>query len=475
MNTKKIINKFKVIILLITILSITVISCKNAFEIDPDGQLTEETTFINVADLQMGLNGSYANYNPESEVLFNAIFADNCKIGVDNGGQLVPLYNWKLTAGESNTTSIWNSNYFLLNNVNRVLRASEQITPDVAEEDDYNNIIGQLHALRAIAHFTLLSYFSTDYQDMNALSCIISDHVPETSEVFSRNTNGEVYSFIDSELTMAENLISDSFTNKEFITKDFLIGLRARIALTKGDYANAITYANNLIAKYPLANVTQYKQMFNDSDTSEVILNLKRNGYSLAGIFYFTNSAGPMWEVSNSLYQELDVNDVRREVIVNFTAQRGGPSLPADNFILINKYPGPAPAFINNFKAMRVSEMYLIRAESEAQLNQLTDVATTVKMLRDARFGNSTVIENYANKNQAIESVINERRKELAYEGFRYLDLKRTKMDIARNSIDCADGGSCFLPSSDFKFTLPIPLVELNANSNITQNPGYNN
>jgi hypothetical protein len=67
---------------------------------------------------------------------------------------------------------------------------------------------------------------------------------------------------------------------------------------------------------------------------------------------------------------------------------------------------------------------------------------------------------------------------ELAFEGHRYLDIKRNKSilgGISRNDIDCAQGGNCEMAASDFRLTLPIPQVELNANPNITQNPGYGN
>ena len=70
-----------------------------------------------------------------------------------------------------------------------------------------------------------------------------------------------------------------------------------------------------------------------------------------------------------------------------------------------------------------------------------------------------------------------ERRKELAFEGHRYLDLKRlksvTNVGISRDAIDCVGGGSCLLPVNDFRFTLPIPQSEINAQPSLQQNPDY--
>ncbi len=465
-------------VFMIIFVSFLILSCNDAIDIAPDGQLTDDITYLNTNDLQLGLNGSYALYSPVNDVRFNSVFTDNCKLGVDNGGQLRNLYDWVMDTSNGNANTIWLSNYQLINSVNRIFRAANNITPEVNEQEDYNNILGQAHVLRALAHFQILQYYTTDYKDMNALSAIISDHVPEITELFQRNTNGEVYEFINNDLNQAEALLSTGFTDNAYITKDFITGLRARISLVKGDYSDAISYADDLIAIYPLANQVQYTAMFQDADDTEVIFKLIDNSQTYGGIFYFTNSAGPMWEVSNGLYIMLNNSDVRKNVIVNFTPDRSGPSDPANNYILINKYPGPSPAFVNNFKAMRISEMYLIKAEAQAETNDLVGAAITLKAIIDARYGFSTTLPVFSTKNEALLAVLNQRRIELAYEGHRFLDLKRLNpelgLGIQRNPLDCPSG-NCSLPSTDHRFTLPIPNFELDAQPQITQNPGYSN
>jgi hypothetical protein len=93
---------------------------------------------------------------------------------------------------------------------------------------------------------------------------------------------------------------------------------------------------------------------------------------------------------------------------------------------------------------------------------------------------------NLNNKSSLIDAVLLERRKELAFEGFRYIDLKRlggpafANTGIDRHPAEYALGAWTFpganpinLPNTSFKFTLPIPIVELNGNGGIQQNPGY--
>jgi hypothetical protein len=128
---------------------------------------------------------------------------------------------------------------------------------------------------------------------------------------------------------------------------------------------------------------------------------------------------------------------------------------------------------------MRVSEMYLIKAEAQVNANNLDGAAATLKVLRDARLGTSTSLDSYISQTQAYDAVLKERRLELAFEGHRYLDIKRFKdrlnTGINRDDLDCVSGGNCVMLPSDHRLTLPIPQVELNANPSIVQNPGYAN
>src|SRR5690606_18211045 len=81
----------------------------------------------------------------------------------------------------------------------------------------------------------------------------------------------------------------------------------------------------------------------------------------------------------------------------------------------------------------------------------------------------------------AWKAILNERRVELAFEGARYLDMKRIgakagSEGFTRYAKDCQINGACNLPVSSYKMTLPIPVGEMNGNAVLTadsQNPGY--
>ena len=485
-------NIFKYKIISAILILVVITSCEDAYKIEPFDQLGEDNTFTNLDELQQGLNGVYSRYNLENEITYNSIVSDNTKPGFDNGGQLINLFNFVISPSTGNANTIYNTYYRLINSANRVIEFLPDIEPQIDDFQDpvnfdadlktFNNIKGQLIALRATAHYHLHTYYSTDYTDPSALSVIISDFVPETNETFNRNTNQEVYDFIKSELATAKTLLSDDFNNVNFVTKDFITGMQARVALLENDPAG-INFADELInnGSYTLANTESYQLMFQDLDQSEVIFNLARTSDDglVGGIWYFTNSDGPFIEASNSLFNSFDSNDVRLGVNINLGTENGGPSEPDNNIHLINKYPGSGGTpYQNNIKAMRLSEIYLIKAELQAKAEgDLAGAAQTLKILRDVRLGSDTPLASYANAEEAVTDVLSERRKELAYEGFRFLDIKRNK-DFLNEGInrleplDCPSG-NCNLSPNDFRFTLPIPQIELNAFPEIQQNPGY--
>lgn len=442
--------------------------CDDQLDIPPIGFLSDDNTFETIENLQQGLNGAYGNLTSRFNITFD-IITDEVKPGADNGGQFINFYNFNLNNQSGEAANHWTNNYAIINQVNRVLAGAELLNVEAADQAEYNNILGQLYALRAYSHFQLLTWFSTDYTDGNSLAVPYVDFVV-TIEELPRNTVSEVVAGINADMAMAENLMGNANSNI-LMNQDFITAMRARMNLYLENFSVAQSNAQELIDKYNLASRAQYEAMFADSDNTEVIFKVKRvtGDFPIGGVWYFTGSAGPFLEMSNGLYDALDPTDIRFNV--NFWEEE---SDPANNSHLIGKYLGPG--FLNDLKVFRVSEMYLIKAEAQARNNQLTEAASTLKELRDARFGTDTVLEVFSSVNDALLIILDERRVELAYEGHRYLDIKRLRnvlsIGISRDVRDCPTG-NCDLPASDFRFNLPIPLAELNANDNMVQNPGY--
>lgn len=461
------------------ILSLVLMGCSDQLERLPVDELVQETAFQSVSDLQRGLGGLIGNYSPTLLVAHNSIFADNCRLGKDNGGQELNALNQRLDS-QIGDRGLWGNRYGVINNANRLFAAAAAITPSADEQSDYNEVLGQVHAFRALAHWDLLLYYGFDVKNDDAPGVPYIDFVSDNAFP-ARNTVGEVLIGIQADLTAARSFLAGS-TDISFATQDFVDFLRARIALETGDYPTAVSLATTIIGSYPLATQTQYFNMFNeDADVTEVIWrydNVQGFNFNLGGVWIFTGTLGNFVGMSNELEGLLDDDDVRRAVNLSPTSDFDND--PID--LGINKYPPNADTqFINDFKAMRVSEAYLIRAEANARLTQFGPARVDILAIRNARFGGGQAPLTFNAIGPALTQIIAERRLELAYEGHRYNDIKRVRdvlnVGIVRLDNDCNDiaDTACLLPASSEKWVFPIPQAEVNANPNILpQAPGYN-
>src|SRR5699024_8540388 len=115
----------------------------------------------------------------------------------------------------------------------------------------------------------------------------------------------------------------------------------------------------------------------------------------------------------------------------------------------------------------------LNKAEALSKRNQGSDREEALKIINElsAERGSSRVYSE-----GTPENVLAERRLELAMEGQRLFDLARHGLDV--RNVEIPDGYNRFnsgedLPFGDYRFALPIPNAEINANGNMRQNHGY--
>lgn len=269
-----------------------------------------------------------------------------------------------------------------------------------------------------------------------------------------------------------------------------------------------------------------------------------RGDASVAGAWYSASvgsNGSPFYEIGRSLYNEFDKldpantnkqvnvsrNDVRYTVNVLYLNQPGAianvedkqryrGSYAMSNYeslsqaeymekdkLFIGKYLGKRSENLplqNNIPIMRSADIYLAIAEARAALGEINSTATTINSLyTDGQNGNSvegilfylkanrsldrSVLVReapFTNAQSAWKAILDARRVEFAFEGHRYLDMKRLGVKAGSNgferySKDCVINSACNLPATSYKLTLPIPTSELNSNSIIKgqQNPGY--
>jgi hypothetical protein len=161
---------------------------------------------------------------------------------------------------------------------------------------------------------------------------------------------------------------------------------------------------------------------------------------------------------------------VRKSILLPGTTKSGAPAY------LVNKFPNALNADRDNLKVIRLAEVYLIAAEAALPGNEATALTYLNALVaqRDPGFV-------YASTGtQLLDDIVNERRKELAFEGDRFYDLNRLKWPINRvanpGAIPAGQGNvNLTIPYPDTRRVAPIPQAEIQANANIAsqQNPGY--
>ncbi|WP_299128315.1 RagB/SusD family nutrient uptake outer membrane protein [uncultured Winogradskyella sp.] len=488
-------------------------SCNDAIDIDQVGRLRAENAFSSVDDLEAGLLAVYGQLDLTPEIALSANFTDEIAIGFDSGGQGFALYDFVLNAESAAASSFWVRNFIVNNRATVLLEAAENVEIlDEDEQERFNNVLAQTHFIRAFSNFELLIYFSPDPRDDSTLAVPVVDFVPEQLTFTAlRDTTGEVWDYINADVNRALELSTVEFGGGDF-TPTFasvqaINALRARMAITRGQYGVADALATDLLNTFGLADRTQYQNMFLDSDNTEIIWKLERtlndayDGQGATGSVFAGGWAGarfafgsatldgsPYFEMDRSVFDLLDPADIRFTVNVAPTSVISNDYLndpdPVNNDILvIQKYIGSeGQPLMNDLKVFRSSEMLLIAAEARAAgpAQDLAGAAALIKQLRDARFGTDQPLDVYNSQQEAFQAILQERKIELCYEGHRYKDLKRLGPDanvgVDRDPIACEiQSGACELPATDFRFTLPIPIVEINANPGIAaqQNPGY--
>lgn len=453
-------------------------SCSDQLERFPVDSLVDATAYQTVSDLQNGLRAVLSGLNADNVVQFNTAFGDNGIRGKDSGGQADNTLRQVLNA-DGGDAGTWGDRYNTINRINRVLAASENITPGTGEGATYNNIRGQLLALRGYLHSELLIYYGINIQD-NSSGGVVYQNTVTTDAEGDRLTTGEVLTLIEQDFTDAAALITSTDIN--YPTDDFITFQRARLALWTGNYGTAVTLATGLIGKYPLATATQLAAMYaGDTDATEVIWkydNVQGANNSVAGNFRFTASVedNNFIAISRGFYDIL-VADGGVRLDINVAPDGAGSSF-ADEDYGINKYPPNADTqYINDYKVMRIAEMYLLRAEANARQQQWAAAMADINAIRAIRNSGLTTPDYTGNLVTALTDIKLERRIEMCFEGQRYLDIKRMRdvlnVGIVRDTRDCGGATPCNLAVTSEKWIFPIPTVELIGNTLITQAPGY--
>ncbi|QNK63639.1 RagB/SusD family nutrient uptake outer membrane protein [Pedobacter sp. PAMC26386] len=451
---------------LILFLLILSSSCSK-LNLKPTDVIDAEKAYRNLNDIDLGLNGVYVALD-NTLIGINAIISDEVMLPTENTVSNTDAHRWLYTGDSDSVTGSYYTYYTAIDRLNRVLAGLDVITVatvDIATRDRYR---GELLALRAFCHFELLRMYGSVYQNGG-----LGVPYMKASKVGypSRDAFEVVVADAKADLVAAKSLIPLSFNDKTRITKVGVSAIQARLALYEKNWSEAITYATEAINLMPLATAAQFPGIWTDATDNEVIWKLKRGiEVERTGNLFYRQSGNivlyaPSFKLINSFDKD---NDVRYTAYIKFDDTRGEKK----SQYLVNKYAG-TEAFpgLADIKLFRTGEMYLIRAEAEAE--SAGDAAGDLNALRKARI-KGYVSVSFAGKDDLVSAIYTERFKELAFEGHRFFDLKRRNLPVQRLPEDAINtSGAVKLLPTQAQYALPLPALEISVNKNTFQNPNY--
>ena len=129
-------------------------------------------------------------------------------------------------------------------------------------------------------------------------------------------------------------------------------------------------------------------------------------------------------------------------------------------------YDGTTSMLENNIPVLRLAEQYLIRAEA------IVNGASVSGVSASSDLNAVTSARGAGEVSPSVASILQERRKELAFEGHGFFDLARTKTSLRRTDYQ-GPSNTQNIEFPSYRWALPIPTREINANPNMVQNEGY--
>lgn len=500
--------KIKKILLSFVVLGLMLSSCEDDFlETAPTDALSADVMFDSYDGAQLALNGIYARmFYFDGDGLghhgagYFGNYLDMDKMGEDmirwdrGYGWYTGQYGWlsHRIADGSIPAGRWLLFYELINNANIILLYIDDM--EDATPSQRNNVKAQALVVRALSYFWLVQRHGIPIHRDNGNNPGVPIYTEPTQEGNPRSSVAEVYALIDQDIEDAINYFNATTNpmaqdHPSHTNLAVAYGLQARVALAKHDFGTAISAADEAIAHSgslfsPGDFAENPHRLFNDAGQSEWMWGVRINDEQSAIYASFQShmdarfmsyaSLGNQALINHELYDNMTPTDVRRNLWVapEDHIEDDGFFMAYNNKKMLSREVG---SFVGDLPIMRVSEMYLIKAEAAARAGQDGVAQETLNHFvahRDPAFAGTT------NTGDALlEEIMTHRRIELWGEGHRFLDLKRTDAPLDRREEQGHNMGLANIhqvDAGDPRWEWLIPQDEIDANDAISsgdQNP----
>lgn len=469
------------------ILSIVVMmSCSKILEKSPESNFTPDNFYKNAEDAKAAVNAVYDQMNTND--MYNQVMwiiqdqsTDDCEWGGGRSTANQPkndLDKYTFTPATVTFQTLWSSCYRAINRCNAALDRIPSISMDDALK---TRLLAESKFMRAFYYFTLVRLFGD-------VPLVLKETTSLNNLQVARNTTEEVYKQIIQDFTDAEAVLPVSYSaaEKGKATKGAAKAFLAKVYLTREEWAKASAKAKEVMdlgAGYDLwTNFADAFAIANENG-KESVFEIQANGLVGEGSLMQGYMRPPFDRVNNiagfgddpptqSIYNAYQNGDLRRNATLRLYSATGTPAAPAAIAFpcYVSKYLDPSATGNNdgnnNYPVIRFADVLLMYAEA---LNEQgagnTEAYAAVNRIRK-RAGLSDL--SGLSQSAFRDSVLIERRLELAFEGHRRYDLLRTKRLVSAMT---AQNPTIVVKPHQTLF--PIPQTERDVNPLLTQNTGY--
>ena len=444
MNTKHILRSLVISCLCGNLIAVLT-SCDNFLDITPTGKVIASTG----EEYRNMLSYEY-KYFPNDRYM-TTVRTDELKLsGQTSSSDLdayLDLWLWK-DENPSPTTSYfsWRSYYHAIYIANYIIEHQEEITD--ASAKTINQLVGEAYMMRAYCHFLLVNLYAEPYTHCTPAT---TRGVPMMLEADVNAIPGSssvetIYQQVLSDIAEAEQRLNvtkwDEGENYRFNTISAQ-ALRARTYLYMGRWQEALTAAKAVIAAHgDLEDLNVSSALLPDSyQSAENIVALEQFSSNLSTVIN---------QPSNDFISLYRTGDQRKSKYFKRATSTTWTLLKSDGYC-----------------SFRSAEAYLTAAEAAAQLNDLTGAIDLLKPLLQKRL-NATAYQEALdlmapmNQSQLLQEIYDERARELAFEGHRWYDLRRTTQPALTRTY----GGQTYTLTPE-KYTMRFPTEAVESNPEI--------
>lgn len=434
-------------------LAVTVVGCDGVSDPKPQSGFEPKEAVSTLEGLEAATTGNYnrlisGGYYHYSRHLFymTEFTGDNVSLSGSTTDPLFYSYTLGHTVDQFSAENLWGLGYEIIHGTNRVI---EEVEPGQSAKRD--QLLGENLFLRAMVHFHLVKIFGRPFSQGRDNPGIPIVRSSEPDEDASRNTVGEVYDFIVQDLEQAADLMTEPKSNA-YASEEVALALLSRIHLYREENQQAIDYADQVInsGRYSLIeDSTQYVTWPTrpPEESPQTIFAVKHTeednkGFGSIGSMYYTSPGGLGWGemYASKDYRELlnqHPEDNRRGFIEpslddngNVQERNGYP------IYYVKKFTGQSGnVLLSSPVILRLAEMYLNRAEANAKLGNTQQALEDVNRIRERAGLSGDALYTPADlggSQTILDVVLEERRLEFAFEGFRAHDLWRNGRPMVR-------------------------------------------